>query len=76
MWITKLRLTAEIQFHNTLYGFPTGRGTRNASFEAKLIQQLMTMREEVLYDIFLDIHKAYCSLYRDLCLDIFASYGV
>ena len=34
------------------------------------------MREEVLYEIFLDLHKAYDALDRDRCLDILAAYGV
>ena len=36
----------------------------------------MNMREEVLYEIFIDIHKAYDALDRDLCLDILESCGV
>ena len=35
-----------------------------------MIQQLTEMMEEVLYDIFLDIHKAYCAVYRGRCLEI------
>ena len=44
----------------------------NASLEAKLLQQLMEMREEVLYEIFLDLHKAYEDLDRGRCLEIIA----
>ena len=36
-----------------------GRGTGTATLEAKLLQQLAAMREEVLYVIFLDLTKAY-----------------
>ena len=39
-------------------GFRAGRGTGNATLEAKLIQQLAAMREEVLYMIFLNLTKA------------------
>ena len=56
--------------------FSTGRGSRPASPEAKLIKHLMAIRKEVLYDISLDIHKFYYTLKRDLCLDILAEYGV
>ena len=28
------------------------------------------MREDILYMIFLDLHKSYDALYRDRCLDI------
>ena len=41
--------TATIQFHNTLHGFLVDKGIGTASLEAKLLQQLVTMREEVLY---------------------------
>ena len=58
-------LVAEIQFHDTLHGFRAGRGAGTASIRAKLLQQLMMMREEFLYDIFLDLHKTYNSLDRD-----------
>ena len=51
--------TADIQFHDTLHGFLTGRSTGNAYLKAKKIHQLMDMREEALYDIFLDPHKSY-----------------
>ena len=33
-------------------------------FEAKLLQQLAALREEVLYRILLDLHKAYDALDR------------
>ena len=34
------------------------------------------MKEEVLYDIFLDLHKAYNDLDREICLKILDGYGV
>ena len=36
----------------------------------------MALREEVLYVIFLDLHKAYDSLYRNRCMEILEVYGV
>ena len=47
-----------------------GRGTGTATLEAKLLQQLAAMREEVLYVIFLDLTKAYDALDRSRCLGI------
>ena len=70
------RLTVAIHFHKFLHGFHTGRGTRNTYLEANLIQELIGMMEEVLYEIFLDLHKSYDSLDRDHCLDILTAYGV
>ena len=56
---------ASIQFHDTLHGFCTGIGIRTDSLEVKLLQQCMAIREEVLYEIFLDIHNSYASLDRE-----------
>ena len=58
--ILNLRLTASITYHDFL----------------QLLQQLAALREEVLYVIFLDLHKAYDALDRSRCLDILKGYGV
>ena len=68
--ILNLRLTASITFHDFLHGFWAGWGTDNATLEAKLLQQLAALREEVLYVIFLDLNKAYDVLDRSRCLKI------
>ena len=59
------RLTAEIIFHDVLHGFRSGRGIGNASLEAKLLQHITSMREAVLFEVFLDLEKAYNDLDRD-----------
>ena len=46
------------------------------NLEAKLFQKLVDMREEVLYMIFMYLHKAYDALDREICLDILEGYGV
>ena len=66
--ILNRRLTSSITFHDVLDGFRAGRGTRTTTLEAKLLQQLAAMREEVLYVIFLDLTKAYDALDRSRCL--------
>ena len=48
----------------------------NASLEYKLIQNLEYTKEEVIYEILLDLHKAYDELYRERCMDILMVYGV
>ena len=63
-------------FHDFLHGFQAGRGTGTATLEAKLLQQLVALREEVLYEIFLDRQKAYGALDRSMCLEILEGYGV
>ena len=74
--ILNFRLTASITFHDFLHRFWAGRGTGTATLEAKLIQQLAALREEVLYVIFLDLHKAYDALDSSRCLDILKGEGV
>ena len=69
-------LTVSITFHHFLHGFWAGRGTGTATVEAKLLQQLADLREEVLYVIFLDLHKVYDDLERSRCLDILEGYSV
>ena len=75
-WFSYCGLTVVIQFHDTLHRFHTARGAGTASLKAKLLLQLMTMREEVLYDIYLDLHQAYDALDRNICLGISGPYGV
>ena len=53
-----------ITYHNFLHRFRAGRGTGTAILKANLLQQLADMREEVLYVIFLDLHKVYDALAR------------
>ena len=74
--ILNCRFTASITFHDFLHGFWAGSGTGTATLEAKLLQKLAALREEVLYVIFLDLHKVYDDLDRSRCLDIMEGYGV
>ena len=64
--ILNLWLTASITFHDFLHGFRAGHGTGTATLEAKILQQLVALREEVLYMIFLDLHKVHDALDRSI----------
>ena len=74
--ILNFRLTASITFHDFLHGFRVGCGTDTATLEAKLLQKIVALREEVLYVISLDLHKLYDSLDRSRCLEILEGYDV
>ena len=50
-------LMASIQFHDTLHRIRISRVTGTTSLESRLLQQLITIREEVIYKIFLYLHK-------------------
>ena len=76
MVILNLCRTTSIAFHDVLHRFREGRGTGNASLKENIIQKLTSMREEVLYVIFLYLHKVYDALERDRCLDILERYGL
>ena len=69
-------LTASITLQNFLHDFGSARGTGTATLEAKLLQKLAAMREEVLCVIFLYLKKAYDALDRDRCLEILEVYVV
>ena len=62
--------------HTKAHRFWAGRGTGTATLEAKLLQQLAALMEEVLYVIFLDLKKVYDALDRYRCLEILEGYGV
>ena len=74
--ILNCRFASSITYHDALHGFRAGRGTGTATLEAKLLQQISAMREEVLYVIFLDLTKAYDNLDSSRCLEILEGYGV
>ena len=42
----------------------------------KMLQKLAALREDVLYMIFLDLHRVYDALERYRCLKILDGYGV
>ena len=46
--ILNRRLTASITYHDFLHGFRAGRRICTATLEAKLLQQLSALMEEVL----------------------------
>ena len=66
--ILNRRLKASIIYHNFLHGFQAGCRTGTSTLEAKMLQKLAAMREEVLYMIFMDLYKAYDALNREICL--------
>ena len=74
--VVNFRKGAMVNFHDMLHGFRSGIGTGTASTEVNLLQNLVEMREEVLYEVFLDLKKSYDALDRERCMDIMVSYGI
>ena len=48
--------------HKTLHGFKTWRGTGTATLESNMSQQLMELAHEPLFQVILNLRKAYNSL--------------
>ena len=69
-------LEDSIEFNDILHGFRAKRGMGTATFKANLFQNIAGLYQEVLYEIFMDIHKAYYALYREITLNIMEVYGV
>ena len=74
--IVNSRLRSFIVLHDFLHSFRQGRGTGTAIMEATLNQKLMVIVHEPLFQVFLDIRKAYDSLYRWRHMEILREYGL
>ena len=70
------RIGAPVIYHDNLHRFKAGRVTGTAYLESKLIQQLTVIREEVLYEVLLDLKKVHNALDKEQCMEILVSYGV
>ena len=74
--ILNSRFTACITYHRSLHGFWAGRGTGIATLKVKLLQQVSALKDAVLNEILLELHKAYDDLKRSRCLEILEGYGM
>ena len=70
------RLQSYILLHDVLHGFLHERGVGTAIMEAKMEQQIVGIVHEPLFQILLDIRKAYNSLDRVRCMEILGEYGL
>ena len=64
------RMVGSVEFHDVLLGFISWVGTGTYTLEAKLPHQISGMWQEVIYEIFLDLHNSYDMLYRGIALAI------
>ena len=70
------RLKATITLHDAIHGFTAKRGTGTATTEVKLQMELAQIRQEPLFQVFLDLRKAYDTADRPRMLAILRGYGV
>ena len=66
----------DINYHYMIHGFWSERVMGTLYLKVKLMQQLTSMMEEVLYEIFFDLRKTYDALEQDRCMEILATYGL
>ncbi len=71
-----VRQIGAINFPPCLHGGMPKRGIGMATVEAKLALQLAWVEQEPLYQVFVDLRKAYDHLNRAKCLVIMTGYGV
>ena len=69
-------LKRSVVLHNDLHGFRERRGTGTAMLEAKLAQKLAGITHEPLFQVLLDVRKAYDSLDRYQRLELLRGYGM
>ena len=74
--IINMRLTKSIKFCEGIHGFRRGRGCYTAIGEAKLKIQEATCNYKTLYQIYLDLKKAYDSVDREQVMRILEIYKV
>jgi hypothetical protein len=76
--IEKIMVTrlSPVKFHDSLHGGLPGRGTGTATIKAKLHQSLAWRNQCPLYQIYIDLKKAYNVLDQEQTLEILAAYGV
>ena len=70
-WINQI-----VTLDDVLRGFRAGRGMGTATLEAKLLHQLAGISHELLFQVFLDVQKAYNSLDRGRCVEILRGHGI
>jgi hypothetical protein len=74
--VIKNRMAASISFDNTLHGFRAHRGTGTTTLEARLHLDPRIQQGRMLFQIFLDLSKAYDTLDWARTLELLQSYGM
>ena len=65
------RVKSMVVFHNSAHGFRTHRGTGTAIIELKLQQELASINKVPLYQVYLDLRKAYNTIDQPHLLQTF-----
>ena len=74
--VMNLWMKKGVDHRDSLNGFREGSGMGMATLEANLDHQLAGIFHETLFQVFIDVQKAYDLLDRGICLDILRWYGL
>ena len=74
--IINLRMAEAINFHEDVHGFCRKRGTHTAIGETKIRMQMATSQSSTLFQVYLNLRKAYDSINQGRILLLLAKYGV
>ena len=74
--IINIRMGDTINFCEEVHGFRRKRGCHTAIGETKLKMQIAACQSDTLYQIYLDLRKAYDSIARNRVLKLLEKYGV
>ena len=68
--VVNCRINRSVTLHDALHGFRVGRGMGTETLEVNLANHLAGLAHGPLFQVFLDVQKAYDSLDRDQCMEI------
>ena len=74
--MVKFQIGAEVDLHDMLHGLREVIGKGNACLKSKMLHQIMEMREEVLYEVLLELRKVYNALEQERCMDTLVGYAL
>ena len=74
--IINLRMSSTISFSEEVHGYRKKRGTYTAIGEVKLKMQMAGCESQTIYQLFLDLRKAYYSVNRGRTMRLLEKYGV
>ena len=70
------RINDTVKWHKSIHGFRNSKGTGTATLEVKLMASLSEHKGDTIFQVFLDLKKAFDSISRAKLMEIMNFYGV